>query len=402
MRLILGLTASVLVLLALATHAVHRAGRLGPPRHRRDGELRGAERPRRRAGQRPHFGAIPDSVYAGGVFTSAGGNTSAVDRSPAGTASAWHSIGAPPISTAAGAGVDAIAVDRATGKVYVGGNFTNAGGNPNADFLAVWDGASWKSFCAPITANVKALQIIGRTLYIGGDFADGAGLRVRRQARRLRPGHRHALLDGRRRAPRDQQRGLRADRRLGRAALCRRELHQHGPDPQRRPRRDVRRDVARDEAGRGRQHHPQHRVGRDQRLHRQRRRGHRGHRPGRPRRQVERLGVERARRERRERPTAGSRRRRSSTRSPRRAPTSSSTGSFQNADGHPTADKVAGFNGFSWAPMGSNGAGNGPLRGPATRSPSSAARSSSAATSSPPAATPRRATSPAIRGPRTR
>ena len=39
-------------------------------------------------------------------------------------------------------------------------------------------------------------------------------------------------------------------------------------------------------------------------------------------------------------------------------------GSFQNADGHPTADMVAGFNGFSWAPMGSNGAGNGPLGGP--------------------------------------
>jgi PKD repeat protein len=40
------------------------------------------------------------------------------------------------------------------------------------------------------------------------------------------------------------------------------------------------------------------------------------------------------------------------------------TGSFQNADGHPTADEVAGFNGFSWAPVGSDGAGNGPLPGP--------------------------------------
>ena len=40
------------------------------------------------------------------------------------------------------------------------------------------------------------------------------------------------------------------------------------------------------------------------------------------------------------------------------------TGSFQNADGHPTADEVAGFNGFSWAPLGSDGAGNGPLPGP--------------------------------------
>ena len=45
-----------------------------------------------------------------------------------------------------------------------------------ADFLAVWDGVRWKPFCAPNTANVKALEIVGRTLYIGGDFADGAGL----------------------------------------------------------------------------------------------------------------------------------------------------------------------------------------------------------------------------------
>jgi hypothetical protein len=122
-----------------------------------------------------HFGAIPDSVYAGGVFTSAGGNTSAVSIARW-DGNAWHSIGAPPISTAAGAGVDAIAYDSVTGTVYVGGNFTNAGGNPNADFIAAWDGSSWRSFCAPITANVKALQVVGRTLYIGGDFADGAGL----------------------------------------------------------------------------------------------------------------------------------------------------------------------------------------------------------------------------------
>jgi PKD repeat protein len=123
----------------------------------------------------PHFGALPDSMYAGGVFTSAGGDTSAVSIARWDGA-AWHSIGAPPISTAAGAGVAAIAVDPVTGTVYVGGNFTNAGGNPGADFMAAWDGVSWKSFCAPITANVEALQIVGRTLYIGGDFADGAGI----------------------------------------------------------------------------------------------------------------------------------------------------------------------------------------------------------------------------------
>ncbi len=40
----------------------------------------------------------------------------------------------------------------------------------------MWDGVSWQPFCAPMTANVNALQIIGRRLYIGGDFADGGGV----------------------------------------------------------------------------------------------------------------------------------------------------------------------------------------------------------------------------------
>jgi PKD domain len=122
----------------------------------------------------PHFGTIPDSVYGGGAFTSAGGNTSAVSIARW-DGENWRSIGAPPISHATGARVDAIAVDHATGKIYVGGNFNKANGNGAEDFLAVWDGASWKSVCH-ITANVNALQIIGRKLYIAGDFADGGDL----------------------------------------------------------------------------------------------------------------------------------------------------------------------------------------------------------------------------------
>jgi hypothetical protein len=40
------------------------------------------------------------------------------------------------------------------------------------------------------------------------------------------------------------------------------------------------------------------------------------------------------------------------------------TGSFQNADGQATADEVAEWNGVNREPMGSDGAGNGPLTGP--------------------------------------
>ncbi len=74
--------------------------------------------------------------------------------------------------------VSAIAV--AAGKVYAGGNFTNAGNDADADFLAVWDGASWKPFCVPpgqpLGGNVTSLQIIGQTLYVGGTFQNGAGI----------------------------------------------------------------------------------------------------------------------------------------------------------------------------------------------------------------------------------
>ena len=39
------------------------------------------------------------------------------------------------------------------------------------------------------------------------------------------------------------------------------------------------------------------------------------------------------------------------------------TGSFQNADGNAAADHIARFDGTKWAPLGSNGAGNGPWIG---------------------------------------
>jgi trimeric autotransporter adhesin len=64
------------------------------------------------------------------------------------------------------------------GKVYAGGVFTNAGAS-GADNLAVWDGTSWKPFCTvpgETIGNVRALQVVGPTLYVGGDFQDGAGI----------------------------------------------------------------------------------------------------------------------------------------------------------------------------------------------------------------------------------
>ena len=72
--------------------------------------------------------------------------------------------------------VHAIAWDYDHIKLYVGGQFTNAGGNSSADFLAVWDGSNWAPFCGPLGGSVAALQIIGSTLYVGGAFQNGGNI----------------------------------------------------------------------------------------------------------------------------------------------------------------------------------------------------------------------------------
>jgi hypothetical protein len=118
----------------------------------------------------------PGVLYVGGDFTSAGGNTKAA-RIARWNGSTWSAVGATPLANGA---VRAIAYHD--GKVYAGGTFVNAGGNPLADFLAVWDGSTWAPFCTSTTpgssfgGSVEALQVIGNTLYVGGAFQNGAGI----------------------------------------------------------------------------------------------------------------------------------------------------------------------------------------------------------------------------------
>jgi hypothetical protein len=111
------------------------------------------------------------SLYVGGNFTDAGGIASA-DRIAKWNGTAWGGLA--PLN----GDVHAIAV--AAGKVFAGGTFTDAGGDPNADYLAVWNGSSWGSFCNAVGpafgGSVNALQVIGNTLYVGGNFQNGAGI----------------------------------------------------------------------------------------------------------------------------------------------------------------------------------------------------------------------------------
>jgi hypothetical protein len=116
----------------------------------------------------------PGALYVGGKFTDAGGIANA-DRIAKWNGSSWSAVSS---STEQIANGEVFAIAVAGGKVYAGGTFTNAG-NSGADNLAVWNGTSWERFCtAPdeTIGNVKALQVIGPTLYVGGDFQDGAGI----------------------------------------------------------------------------------------------------------------------------------------------------------------------------------------------------------------------------------
>ena len=124
--------------------------------------------------------AVPGALYVGGEFTDAGGIPEA-DRIATWNGSSWSAVGSPTSKISNGRVFD-IAVHA--GKVYAGGSFADAGppgANTNADFLAVWDGVSWGSVCAAagatfISGNVTSLEVIGETLYVGGTFQNWAGI----------------------------------------------------------------------------------------------------------------------------------------------------------------------------------------------------------------------------------
>jgi hypothetical protein len=116
----------------------------------------------------------PGALYVGGKFTDAGGIANA-DRIAKWNGSTWSAVSS---STEQISNGEVFAIAVSGGKVYAGGVFTNAG-TSDADNLAVWNGTSWEPFCnvpGQTIGNVRALQVIGPTLYVGGDFQNGAGI----------------------------------------------------------------------------------------------------------------------------------------------------------------------------------------------------------------------------------
>jgi|GEM_PF-1658858 len=75
----------------------------------------------------------------------------------------WHPLG-PGIEGAI------VTIALSGNDVYVGGNFLNAGGIEDADYLARWDGCEWHAVGGGLNGTVNDIEINGENIYIAGEF----------------------------------------------------------------------------------------------------------------------------------------------------------------------------------------------------------------------------------------
>jgi len=118
----------------------------------------------------------PDGkIYVGGDFTNAGG-VSAADYiarwNP--VTEQWEAVGAPAFGPASR--VNALAFDAA-GNLYAGGGFLNAQGVPAADYIAKFDGTNWSALGTGTNGSVNEIAISPEgELYAGGFFTSAGGV----------------------------------------------------------------------------------------------------------------------------------------------------------------------------------------------------------------------------------
>lgn len=118
------------------------------------------------------------ALFTGGGFTSAGGI--AASRIAKWNGTAWSPLGA-----GVSGAVTALAVydDGRGPALYVGGSFASAGGRPAAN-IARWDGAAWEPLGTGVSHQVRALAVFddgsgaGPRLYVGGEFTHAGGAEI--------------------------------------------------------------------------------------------------------------------------------------------------------------------------------------------------------------------------------
>ncbi len=120
------------------------------------------------------------SVRVAGTFTNAAGIATA-DYVARWDGNSWHGLG----SNGAGDGALNGPVRALAGYqhlLYVGGDFTDAAGIPQADYLAVWTGDVWTHASSQGAVNgdlngpVLGLAVRDWSVVVGGSFTDAAGI----------------------------------------------------------------------------------------------------------------------------------------------------------------------------------------------------------------------------------
>ena len=116
----------------------------------------------------------PDgSLYTGGSFTTAGGVPA--NRIARWDGAQWHPLGSGISGGEGWPGVFAMAFGP-DGSLYAGGVFTTAGGVA-ANYTARWDGAQWNSLGSGMDHSVSALAVgPDGSLYAGGRFTTAGGV----------------------------------------------------------------------------------------------------------------------------------------------------------------------------------------------------------------------------------
>ncbi|MBL9148262.1 MAG: hypothetical protein JNM94_06155 [Phycisphaerae bacterium] len=123
-------------------------------------------------------------LFVGGNFTKAGGIT--VNRVAAWDGKSWSTLGSGMNGTVWS--MAAVNVGTSGTALFVGGDFTTAGGAP-ATRIARWDGTGWSPVGTGVDASVRALAEFdtgdgsGASLFAGGNFTSAGGASVGRVAR---------------------------------------------------------------------------------------------------------------------------------------------------------------------------------------------------------------------------
>ncbi len=132
-------------------------------------------------------GGAGPALYAGGFFTTAGGQIA--NRVARWDGAAWSPLGTGIVGDFVPAVSTLEVLDDGSGfALYAGGFFSTAGGQP-ANNIARWDGAAWSPLGMGLNGPVSALTVFddgrsdGPALYAGGSFTTAGGQSANRIAR---------------------------------------------------------------------------------------------------------------------------------------------------------------------------------------------------------------------------